>query len=153
MDRGYNRPRRWVGRIPVIAKKLTGHVDNASFPLGPGEHQHGLGVAYQRYRAGTNFNNVRKTTITRGQPSAEHYDMINNTPKDFIGQIKAGTQSIFDHQHQPIGSQCAQFFAPTHVNHPDLNNLLAAGWGYCTFGPGSIQRRSWGWSDRKSVDW
>ena len=68
--------REWVGRIPVIAKKLTGHVDNTSFPSVQVNISMVLVFAYQRYRAGTNFNNVRKTTITRTPVNHQQNIMI-----------------------------------------------------------------------------
>ncbi len=135
--------REWVGRIPVIAKKLTGHVDNTSFPS---------------VQVNISMVLVLPTNVTGpvpilimfgrpqlpapGQPSAEHYDMINNALKDLLVKSKPELQSIFDQYpaYQPLVRNVPNFFAPLPTaESPGPEQLLAAGWGYCTLDPGSIQ--------------
>ena len=60
--------------------------------------------------------------------------MINNAPKIYWSN-QNGTQSIFDQYpaYQPLVLQCTQFLPPTTAESPGPEQLLAAGWGYCTW--------------------
>ncbi|MEJ6979514.1 acetylxylan esterase [Pedobacter sp. P351] len=176
----------FVGRTPVIAKQLVGRVDNSEYPL-----------------IDVNINmvvvlplNVRgpvPVLIMYGspslpfpaQPSNADLEKINIAFKEMMIKSDPDMKAIFDRYpaYTPINKISGPgFFAPpTNGDSPTTEQLLAAGWGYCTLQANSVQAdngagltrgiiglvnkgqprkpddwgalRAWGWGASKALDY
>lgn len=132
-----------LGGNPVIAKELIGHVDNSSYPL--------INV------------NIRMTVVTPAnakgpvpvlmmfgrsdfpapkQPSAEELARINAAQKALLVQQDPSLKEVFA-QHPAWEPQLP---APFHFpefnadgDPPSTWELIAAGWGFATIDPASVQ--------------
>jgi hypothetical protein len=136
--------REFVGRIPVIAKQLTGHVDNSECPSIQVDINMILVVP-------TNVKGPvpilmmfgRPSFPAPAQPSPEDMQKLNAAFKEMMIGSKPELQEIFDRYpaYTPITRLPGpNFFAPPPEG--DLlptEQLLAAGWGYATIEPQSIQ--------------
>jgi hypothetical protein len=138
--------REFVARTPVIARQLVGHVDNSDYPLidvninmmvvipanakGP--------VPVLMMFGGPSFP-------APAQPSPDHMNKINAAFKEMMIQADTSLKRIFDlyPAYNPITRLAgASFFAPAlpaGQDPPSIEQLIAAGWGYATIDPGSIQ--------------
>ncbi|MDO9376317.1 MAG: hypothetical protein Q7T76_17970 [Ferruginibacter sp.] len=134
----------FVGRIPVLARQMTGRVDNSAYPL-----------------IQVNINmvlvlplNVKgpvpvlimfgfPTLPAPAQPSLAEMEKINTTFKEMMVKQDPEMKIIFDRYpaYNPITRlPGASFFAPAPTgDSPPTEQLLAAGWGYCLVETGSIQ--------------
>lgn len=137
--------REMVGRIPVIAKMLVGHVDNSAYPLinvdinmmlvvpanvkGP--------VPVLMMFAG------RPTLPAPAQPAPDDMEKINAAFKELMIKTDPSLKAIFDKYpaYSPITRLAAPNpFAPPPAGDPSpTEQLLAAGWGYVTLETSSIQ--------------
>lgn len=136
--------REFVGRTPVIAKQIIGHVDNSEYPLINVDINMMLVVP-------TNVKGPvpilmmfgRPTFPSPAQPSPEHMEKINTAFKEMLIKSSPEMKAIFDQYpaYTPITRlPAANFFAPaTNGDSPPTEQLLAAGWGYVTIDPASIQ--------------
>lgn len=136
--------REFVGRIPVIAKQLIGHVDNSAYPLINVDINMMLVVP-------TNVKGPVPVLMMFGrpsfpapaQPSPEDMEKINTTFKEMMIQFNPEMKAIFDKYpaYNPITRLPAPnpFAPPPAGDLPSTEQLLAAGWGYCTIDPASIQ--------------
>lgn len=135
--------REFVGRIPVIAKKVTGHVDNSRYPSIKVEIQMVLVVpANVSGPVPILMMFGRPQLPSPGQPSQEHYEQINAVLKDLLIQHEPALKQVFDQYpaYQPLVRNAPNLFAPLPTaESPGTEQLLAAGWGYCTIDPQSIQ--------------
>ncbi|MES2371412.1 MAG: acetylxylan esterase [Bacteroidota bacterium] len=138
--------REFVARTPVIARQLVGHVDNSEYPLidvninmmvvvpanakGP--------VPVLMMFGGPSFP-------APAQPSPDHMNKINAAFKEMMIQADTSLKRIFDlyPAYNPITRLAGpNFFAPAlpaGQDPPSIEQLIAAGWGYATIDPGSIQ--------------
>jgi hypothetical protein len=135
--------REFVGRTPVIAKQLVGHVDNSAYPLINVDINMMVVVP-------TNVKGPVPVLMMFGrpsfpapaQPSPEHMEKINAAFKDMLIKSSPDMKAIFDQYpaYTPITRLPSTFFAPaTTGDSPPNEQLLAAGWGYATIEPASIQ--------------
>jgi len=141
--------REMVGFIPVIAKKLTGHVDNSEYPLidvnismvlvtpanakGPVPVLMMFGMASLPAPAQPNrdeleiINRALRKLLSESDPEVK---MILEKYQAYTPITRAATAS-------PFGGQGAQ--ANPNTDPPSTQQLLAAGWGYAMIDPLSIQ--------------
>jgi hypothetical protein len=134
----------FVGRIPVIAKQLIGRVDNSAYPF-----------------INVNINMVLVLPLhvkgpvpvlimfgfpalpSPAQPPPADMEKINAAFKEMIVKSNPELKAIFDRfpAYNPITRLPGQpFFAPAPTgDSPPTEQLLAAGWGYCTLEPNSVQ--------------
>ena len=137
--------REMVGRIPVIAKMLVGHVDNSAYPLinvdinmmlvvpanvkGP--------VPVLMMFAG------RPSLPAPAQPAPDDMEKINAAFKELMIKNDPSLKAIFDRYpaYSPITRLAGPNpFAPPPPGDPSpTEQLLAAGWGYVTIETSSIQ--------------
>ena len=136
--------KEFVGRTPVVAKQLVGHVDNSEYPLINVDINMTLVLP-------TNVKGPVPVLMMFGrpafpapaQPSPEHMEKINAAFKDMMIKSNPEMKAIFDQYpaYNPITRLAGpNFFAPPPA--ADLSpteQLLTAGWGYCTIDPSSIQ--------------
>lgn len=136
--------REFVRRTPVIVKKLTGHVDNSSYPDIKVNIDMMLVVP-------TNVKGPVPVLIMFGrpsfpapaQPSPEDMEVLNTAFKEMMIKHDPKTKAIFDKYpaYSPVTRLPApNFFEPLPEGDlPSTEQLLAAGWGYATIDPSSIQ--------------
>jgi hypothetical protein len=136
--------REFVGRTPVIAKQIIGTVDNSAYPLISVNINMILVVP-------TNVKGPVPVLMMFGrpsfpapaQPSPEDLEKLNTTFKEMMINTNPDMKAIFEKYpaYTPITRLPAPNpFAPAPAG--DLSpteQLLAAGWGYVTIDPASIQ--------------
>ncbi|MES2776857.1 MAG: acetylxylan esterase [Bacteroidota bacterium] len=135
----------FVGRTPVLAKQMVGRVDNSAYPLISVNINMTLVLPL-------NVKGPVPVLIMFGspslpapaQPNLADLEKINATFKALMIQTNPEMKAIFDRYpaYSPITrlQNGFSFFAPaTTKDSPPTEQLLAAGWGYCTLEPGSIQ--------------
>src|SRR6187549_1333323 len=138
--------REFVGRTPVIAKMLVGHVDNSSYPLinvdinmmlvVPANVKGPVPVLMM-------FSG-RPAFPAPAQPAPDEMDKLNTAFKELAIKNDPSLKAIFDKYpaYQPITRLPApNFFAPAKTDEEltPQERLLAAGWGYVTIETNSIQ--------------
>ncbi|GAB3687798.1 hypothetical protein GCM10027592_01810 [Spirosoma flavus] len=135
-----------VGRIPVVAKQLIGRVDNSEYPL-INVNINMVLVLPQNVKGPVPvlmmFGFLPPTLPAPAQPSLADMEKINATFKDMMIKQNPEMKAIFDKYpaYAPITRLPGpNFFAPAPTgDSPPTEQLLAAGWGYCTLETGSIQ--------------
>jgi len=136
--------REFIGRTPVIAKQLVGHVDNSEYPL--------INVTINMILVvPDNVKGPVPVLMMFGfpsfpapaQPSPADLEKINTAFKDLMIKNDPSMKIIFDRYpaYSPITRLAgANPFAPAPPGDPSpTEQLLAAGWGYVTIDPNSIQ--------------
>jgi len=134
----------FVGRTPVVAKQLVGHVDNSGYPL--------VNVDIKMVVVlPVNVKGPVPVLIMFGfptlpapaQPSPDDLEKINVAFKQMMISNDPKMKVIFEKYpaYNPITRlQGPGFFAPaTTGDSAPTEQLLAAGWGYVTIDPSSIQ--------------
>ncbi|WP_373548444.1 alpha/beta hydrolase family protein [Haliscomenobacter sp.] len=136
--------REFVGRTPVIAKQLVGTVDNSAYPLIDVNINMVLVVP-------TNVKGPvpvlmmfgRPSLPAPAQPSPDDLEKINTAFKEMMIQSNPEMKAIFEKYpaYSPITRLPAPnpFAPPPAGDLPSTEQLLAAGWGYATIDPSSIQ--------------
>ncbi len=134
----------FVRRTPVIAKQLVGHVDNGSYPEIDVDINALLVVP-------TNVKGPVPVLIMFGrpafpapaQPPQEDIEKLNASFKALMIEKDPSLKTIFDRYpayHPIVRLPPPNFFAPLPEGDlPSTEQLLAAGWGYLTLDPSSIQ--------------
>lgn len=136
--------REFVGRTPVIAKQIIGNVDNSAYPLINVNINMMLVVP-------TNVKGPVPVLMMYGrpsfpapaQPSPDDLEKINTAFKEMMIQANPEMKAIFEKYpaYNPITRLPAPnpFAPPPAGDLPSTEQLLAAGWGYATIDPSSIQ--------------
>ncbi len=137
--------REFIGRTPAIVKMLVGHVDNSEYPLINVDINMMLVVP-------TNVKGPvpilmmfggRPSFPAPAQPSPDQMEKLNTAFKEMMVKNNPELKSIFDQYpaYSPITRLAVpNFFAPPPAGDPSpTEQLLAAGWGYVTIDPNSIQ--------------
>jgi hypothetical protein len=140
----------WVGRTPVIAKRIIGHVDNSSYPLidvnidmvlvTPANAKGPVPVLMMFGRA---------AFPAPAQPSPDDLAKINEALRDLLSRNDPGLKAIFERYpaYEPIapppGTSPFGFprpaVTPPGTDPPTTEQLIADGWGYVAINPASIQ--------------
>lgn len=138
--------REWVGRIPVVAKLLVGHVDNSAYPLIDVNISMMLVVpANVKGPVPVLMMFGRPAFPAPAQPSPDDMEKINDALKELLVKSKPELQAIFEKYpaYNPLlRANTPNPFAPAPPaagDPPPTEQLLAAGWGYATIDPASIQ--------------
>ena len=131
------------GFIPVVAKQIVGHVDNSEYPLIHVDIKMMLVLPM-------NVKGPVPVLMMFGfpsfpaptQPSADDMEKLNTVFKEMIIKTDPSVKKIFD--KYPAFSPVTRlpgpnFFAPAPAELSPTEQLLQAGWGYCTIDPNSIQ--------------
>lgn len=142
--------REFVGRTPVIAKQLVGHVDNSAYPA------INVDIAMTVVLPAASTNPVpvlmmfgRSALPAPAQPTDEALEKLNAAFKTLLSKNDPTVQAIFEQfpAYTPItraSGGAPQFFAPPAAgtlpaDPPTPQQLLANGWGYALIDPSSIQ--------------
>ena len=136
--------REFVGRVPVIAKQVIGHVDNSAYPLIQVDINMILVVpANVKGPVPVLMMFGRPAFPSPAQPPAEDMEKLNAVFKEMMIKADPSLKAIFDRYpaYSPVTRLPApNFFAPPPAGDlPPTEQLLAAGWGYATIDPASIQ--------------
>ena len=134
----------FVGRIPVIAKQLTGHVDNKDYPLINVDINMMLVVpAHVKGPVPVLMMFGRPSFPAPAQPSPEDMEKLNDAFKEMMIRNNPDMKAIFDKYpaYLPVTRLPGpNFFTPKPEGDlPPTEQLLASGWGYATIDPNSIQ--------------
>jgi hypothetical protein len=136
--------REFVGRIPVIAKQLVGHVDNSEYPLINVDINIMLVIpANVKGPVPVLMMFGRPSFPSPAQPSPEDMEKINMAFKEMLIKSNPDMKAIFEKYpaYTPVTRLPGpNFFAPApNGDSSPTEQLLAAGWGYATIDPSSIQ--------------
>lgn len=135
----------WIGRIPVVAKKVIGHVDNSAYPL--------INVDIEMMVVlPTNVEGPVPVLMMFGfpqfpapaQPNSDDLKEINDAFIALMSKNDPKMKEMFEKYpaYQPIqaGQSGPSWFAPPiNGDSPPTEQLLASGWGYATISTASIQ--------------
>lgn len=131
------------GFIPVVAKQIVGHVDNSSYPLVNVDIKMMLVIPMNvKGPVPVLMMFGQPSFPAPAQPSNDDMEILNATFKELMIKTNPAVKAIFDKYpaYTAITKTSVNFFAPPRVGDaPPTEQLLAAGWGYCTIDPGSIQ--------------
>ena len=134
----------FVGRTPVVAKQLVGHVDNSEYPLINVNINAILVVPTNvKGRVPVLMMFSFPSFPAPAQPAPNDMEKLNTAFKQLMIQNDSSLKILFDRYpaYSPITRLTGPgFFAPaTTGDSPPTEQLLAAGWGYCIVEPNSIQ--------------
>jgi hypothetical protein len=139
--------REVVSRIPVVAKQLVGHVDNSEYPLINVDIRAVLVTpANVKGPVPVLMMFGRPSLPAPAQPSPDDLAKINKSFREMMIKSDPEMKAMFEKYPayapivRPAGGAPAFGPAPTiDGNSPSTEQLLAAGWGYLSIDPSSIQ--------------
>lgn len=134
--------REFVGFTPVIAKQLTGHVDNSGYPLINVDINMILVVPLNvRGPVPVLMMFGRPSFPSPAQPSPEDMEKLAATLKETMIKANPELKTIFDKYpaYNPFAYTPFTFAPPPPGDPLPTQQLLAAGWGYVTIDPNSVQ--------------
>jgi hypothetical protein len=131
------------GFIPVIAKQIVGHVDNSAYPLIKVDIKMMLVIPMNvKGPVPVLMMFGQPSFPAPAQPSADDMETLNSTFKEMMIKTNPAVKNIFDKYpaYSPVTKLSFNFFAPPPPGGPTpTEQLLAAGWGYLTIDPTSVQ--------------
>ena len=136
--------REFVGRIPVLAKQMTGHVDNSSYPLINVDINMVVVVPLNvKGPVPLLILFGRPSLPSPDQPMPDDMEKINKAFREMMIASDPSMKEIFEKYpaYMPITRLAGPgFFAPpVDGNSAPTEQLLAAGWGYVILDPSSVQ--------------
>jgi len=136
--------REFVGFTPVIAKQLIGHVDNSEYPLINVDISMMVVVpANVKGPVPVLMMFGRPAFPAPAQPSPDDIEKLNSVFKEMMIKSNPDMKALFDRYpaYLPVTRLAGpNFFAPRPEGDPSpTEQLLAAGGGYATIDPNSIQ--------------
>ena len=149
--------REFVGRTPVIATHLAGHVDNSSYPLIDVNIDMVLVVPANAPGPVPVLMMLGRPALPApAQPNHDDLDKLNQALREMLAKSDPSLQAILDKYpaYQPIKADeppwpFGPYRAPVATAPPGVNGssndpptneqLIADGWGYAVINPASIQ--------------
>ena len=134
--------REFVGFTPVIAKQLVGHVDNSEYPLINVDINMMVVVpANVKGPVPVLMMFGRPSFPAPAQPSPENMEKLNAAIKELLIKERPDLKAIFEQYpaYNPLAYTPPTFAPPAAGDPSPTQQLLAAGWGYATIDPASIQ--------------
>ncbi len=140
--------REFVGRFPVIAKQLVGHVDNSAYsPIEVNIAMTLVTPAAAKGPVPVLMMFGRSALPAPVQPPAEDLDKINAALRALLMKSDPAIQSILERYpaYSPIAPMAGGPFGgrgaagPPAGDPPSPQQLIADGWGYALINPASIQ--------------
>ena len=139
--------KEYIGFTPVIAKKLTGHVDNSECPLidvnismvlvTPANAKGPVPVLMMFGMA---------SLPSPAQPDQGELELLNKAFRKLLSEKDPAVKAIFDKYlaFTPITRATPSFGfgmmgGNANADPPSIQQLIAAGWGYAMIDPSSIQ--------------
>lgn len=133
----------FIGWTPVVAKKITGYVDNSAYPLIDVKIEMMLVVPLNvKGPVPVLMMFGRPSFPSPAQPSEENMNIINKAFKDMLVKENPELKIVFEKYpaYQPLKRDNPFMFGQPRTGEPSpTEQLLAAGWGYVTIDPNSIQ--------------
>lgn len=141
--------REMVGFIPVIAKKLTGHVDNSEYQLIDVNISMVLVTpANARGPVPVLMMFGMASLPAPAQPNRDELETINRALRKLLSESDPEVKKILEKYQaytpitraataSPFGGPAPQ--ANQNTDPPSTQQLLSAGWGYAMIDPSSIQ--------------
>jgi hypothetical protein len=141
--------RETVGFMPVIAKMLTGHVDNSAYPL------ISVNISMLLVTPANVTGPVpvlmmfgRPSLPAPAQPNPDEMAVLNKAFRKMLSDSDPEVKAIFDKYlaftpitrattASPFGAMTRQ--TDPNTDPPSTQQLIAAGWGYAVIDPSSIQ--------------
>ncbi len=134
--------REFVGFTPVIAKQVIGYVDNSAYPL-IDVNINMMVVVPTNVKGPVPLLMMfgRPSFPSPAQPAPEQMEQINNALKELLIKDHPELKAIFDQYpaYTPFTRTTPSFGPPPTGDPSPTQQLLAAGWGYVTIDPSSIQ--------------
>lgn len=139
-----------VGMTPVIAKKLTGHVDNSEYPLIDVNISMVLVTpANVKGPVPVLMMFGRPSLPAPAQPTTDELEIINRALRKLLSENDPEVKALLEKYQayspitraassSPFGAMGRQT-TDANADPPSTQQLLAAGWGYATIDPSSIQ--------------
>ena len=138
--------KEFVGRTPVIARQLVGHVDNSDYPLIDVNINMVVVIpANAKGKVPVLMMLGFPALPAPAQPSPENMAKINEAFKAMMIKSDPTLKAVFDQYpaYNPIQRAAgpSPFGTPLAPGQdpPSTEQLIAAGWGYAVIDPGSIQ--------------
>lgn len=134
----------FIGWTPVVAKKLVGHVDNSKYPLIDVNIDMVL-VVPRNVKGPVPVLMMfgRPSLPAPAQPSQEDMGLINSAFKQVLIKENPELKAVFEKYpaYDPLKYEnpFAAFMQRRGQEPSPTEQLLAAGWGYATIDPNSIQ--------------
>ena len=131
-----------VGWIPVIAKKLAGHVDNSACPQINVNISMVLVVPAQaKGPVPVLMMFGRSVMPAPDQPTDEELEQINTKLKALLAEGDPEIKAILERHpaYNPVVAPPFVGFGPRPGGPTPTEELIAAGWGYAAIDPASIQ--------------
>ncbi|HCE57756.1 MAG TPA: acetylxylan esterase [Prolixibacteraceae bacterium] len=133
----------FIGWTPVVAKKITGYVDNSAYPLIDVKIEMMLVVPLNvKGPVPVLMMFGRPSFPSPAQPSEENMNTINKVFKDLLVKENPELKGVFEKYpaYQPLKRDNPFMFGQPRSGDPSpTEQLLAAGWAYVTIDPNSIQ--------------
>jgi hypothetical protein len=134
--------REFIGFTPVIAKQLIGYVDNSEYPLINVDINMMLVVpANVKGPVPVLMMFGRPSFPSPAQPSPDNMEKLNAALRDILIKDHPELKPILDQYpaYSPLAYTPPSFAPPPAGDPSPTQQLLAAGWGYATIDPNSIQ--------------
>ena len=145
--------REMIGFTPVIAKKLTGHVDNSQYPLIDVNISMVLVTpANAKGPVPVLMMFGRPSLPAPAQPNPDDLETLNKAFRKMMSESSPEIKAILEKYPaytpitraataSPFGGMGGPANANANANAdpPSTQQLIAAGWGYATIDPSSIQ--------------
>lgn len=139
--------REMVGFIPVVAKKLTGHVDNSEYPLI--DVKISMVLVTPANAAGpvpVLMMFGRASLPSPAQPDPDELEVLNQAFRKLLSEGDPRVKAIFEKYpaYTPItratgASPFGGIGTQPNADPPSTQQLLMAGWGYALIDPASVQ--------------
>lgn len=132
----------FVGWTPVVAKKITGEVDNSSYSLIDVNIDMMLVVPLNvKGPVPVLMMFGRPSFPSPAQPSQENMDKINKAFKEVLIKENPELKAVFEQYpaYNPLKRDNPFAMNQRQGEPSPTEQLLAAGWGYLTIDPNSIQ--------------
>jgi len=135
--------REFVGFTPVLARQLTGRVDNSAYPLINVEINMILVIPMNvKGPAPVLILFGRPNFPNPAQPNPEQMEQINDALKSLLVKEQPALKAVFEQYpaYNPLTRTSTFPFGPPPAGEPSpTEQLIAAGWGYAILDPASIQ--------------
>jgi hypothetical protein len=134
--------REFVGFTPIIVKQLIGHVDNSEYPSINVDINMMLVVpANVKGPVPVLMMFGRPSFPAPAQPTPDKMEKLNAAIKEMLIKDHPELKEILDQYpaYNPLAYTPPSFAPPPAGDPSPTQQLLAAGWGYVTIDPNSIQ--------------
>ena len=131
-----------LGPYPALVRQLRGHVDNSAYPLLQVNIDLTLVMPAHASRKVPVLIMFGRSPLPRTQPTTEELAKINAALKSVLAKNDAALRAVFarNPDYEPIPPSP---FSPDLPNAdgdpPSTQELIAAGWGFASLNPVSVQ--------------